>query len=93
MIWLLRRSSTYLAGFDNNQAAFAAHWHFLTDYADNAKKLADQVGFHYKWDARQQNFAHTAAIMFLSSIGQDLPVPVRHQIQAAGRAAGVNRSE
>ena len=60
----------YLAGFDNNRAAFAAHWHFLADYADNAKKLADQIGFHYRWDPRLQNYAHTAAITFLSSSGK-----------------------
>jgi protein SCO1/2 len=63
------KKQTYLAGFDN-RAAFAAHWHFLTDYAGNSKKLADQIGFHYRWDPRIQNFAHTAAIMFLSPTGK-----------------------
>ena len=62
------KKQTYLAGLEKPEAA--AHWHFLTDYADNSKKLADQIGFHYKWDARQQNFAHTAAIMFLSPTGK-----------------------
>jgi protein SCO1/2 len=62
------KKQTYLAGLEKPEAA--AHWHFLTDYADNAKKLADQLGFRYKWDARQQNYAHTAAIMFLSPTGK-----------------------
>lgn len=62
------KKQTYLAGLDMPSAA--AHWHFLTDYANNSKKLADQVGFHYRWDPRQQNFAHTAAIMFLSPTGK-----------------------
>jgi protein SCO1 len=62
------KKQTYLAGLEKPEAA--AHWHFLTDYADNSKKLADQIGFHYKWDPRQQNFAHTAAIMFLSPTGK-----------------------
>lgn len=63
-----KKRQAYLAGFDKPEAA--AHWHFLTDYADNAKKLADQLGFHYRWDARQQNYAHEAAIMFLSPTGK-----------------------
>jgi protein SCO1/2 len=63
-----KKKQAYLAGLEKPEAA--AHWHFLTDYADNAKKLADQLGFHYKWDARQQNYAHEAAIMFLSPTGK-----------------------
>jgi protein SCO1 len=34
------------------------------------KKLADQVGFHYKWDEQQEQFAHAAAIMFLTPDGR-----------------------
>jgi len=45
-------------------------WYFLTDYNENVKKLADQVGFHYKWDPQQEQFAHTAAIMFLTPDGR-----------------------
>jgi len=62
------KKETYLAGLDKPGAG--AHWHFLTDYADNAKKLANQIGFRYRWDARQQNYAHTAAIMFISPEGK-----------------------
>ena len=62
------KKEAYLAGLE--KAGAGAHWHFLTDYADNSKKLADQLGFHYRWDARQQNYAHTAAIMFLSPSGK-----------------------
>jgi protein SCO1/2 len=62
------KKQTYLAGLD--KPAAAAHWHFLTDFADNSKKLADQVGFRYRWDPRQENYAHTAAIMFLSPEGK-----------------------
>ena len=45
-------------------------WHFLTDYEGNVKKLADQVGFRYRWDDRTQQFAHAAAIMFLTPDGR-----------------------
>jgi protein SCO1 len=63
-----KKKQAYLAGLE--KAGTADHWHFLTDYADNAKKLADQLGFHYKWDPRQQNYAHAAALMFLSPTGK-----------------------
>lgn len=62
------KKQTYLAGLDKPEAA--AHWHFLTDYANNSEKLAAQVGFKYRWDPRIQNYAHTAAIMFLSPTGK-----------------------
>src|SRR5207245_2155385 len=45
-------------------------WHFLTDYQGNAKKLADQTGFHYKYDERQQQYAHAAAITVLTPAGK-----------------------
>lgn len=41
-------------------------WHFLTDYQGNARRLAEQVGFDYKWDARAEQWAHAAAIMVLT---------------------------
>jgi protein SCO1 len=45
-------------------------WHFLTDYQGNVKKLAEQIGFRYHYDERQQQFAHAAAIMFLTPEGK-----------------------
>ncbi|HXP84469.1 MAG TPA: SCO family protein [Bryobacteraceae bacterium] len=48
----------------------APGWHFLTDYAGNAKRLADQVGFLYHYDARQDQFAHPAAITILTPQGK-----------------------
>lgn len=48
----------------------ATGWHFLTDKDGNSKKLAEQIGFHYKYDERQQQFAHAAAIMVLTPEGK-----------------------
>lgn len=45
-------------------------WHFLTDYQGNTKRLADQVGFSYRWDEKTQQWAHTAAIMTLTPDGR-----------------------
>jgi len=37
--------------------AAADGWHFLTDYEGNTKRLADQVGFNYRWDAKTEQWA------------------------------------
>jgi len=48
----------------------APGWHFLVDYAGNAKRLADQVGFRYRYDPRQDQYAHPAAITILTGEGK-----------------------
>jgi protein SCO1/2 len=48
----------------------APGWHFLTDRGGNAARLAQQVGFHYRYDARTNQFAHPAAIMVLTPQGK-----------------------
>ncbi len=45
-------------------------WHFLVDEHDNVKKLAEQVGFHYKYSPSQEQYAHAAAIMILTPEGK-----------------------
>jgi len=58
----------YLETYGRPEAATG--WHFLTDYQGNAKRLAEQVGFNYRWDAKTEQFAHAAAIMFLTPDGR-----------------------
>jgi protein SCO1/2 len=48
----------------------APGWHFLIDKDDNAKKLAEQIGFHYRYDPKQKQFAHAAAIFVLTPEGR-----------------------
>lgn len=45
-------------------------WHFLTGEEENIKKLADQVGFKYAWDPREQQWAHSAAGYVLTPEGK-----------------------
>jgi protein SCO1 len=45
-------------------------WSFLTDYQGNTRRLADQVGFNYRWDEKTQQWAHAAAIMLLTPDGR-----------------------
>ncbi|MEO8129682.1 MAG: SCO family protein, partial [Bryobacteraceae bacterium] len=62
----VRKKQMYLESFGKP----ALGWHFLTDYQNNVKKLAAQVGFQYRWDERTHQFAHAAAIMFLTPEGK-----------------------
>jgi len=48
----------------------ATGWHFMVDYQGNAKRLADQIGFNYRWDAKTEQYAHAATIMMLTPDGR-----------------------
>jgi protein SCO1 len=48
----------------------APGWHFLTDYQGNVKRLAEEVGYHYAYDPKIQQFAHASAIMLLTPEGK-----------------------
>lgn len=54
----------------SNYGRPAPGWHFLVDKDQNVKKLADQVGFRYKYDPRLGQYAHAAAIMVLTPEGK-----------------------
>lgn len=51
-------------------ANYNAGWHFLTGSAENAKKLADAVGFHYRWDEATKQFVHAGGIMVATPDGR-----------------------
>ncbi|MCB0394044.1 MAG: SCO family protein, partial [Bdellovibrionales bacterium] len=44
-------------------------WHFLTDRNGSAKKIADQVGFSYKWESESKQWAHPAVAYILTPDG------------------------
>jgi protein SCO1/2 len=44
-------------------------WHFLTGAADQIRRVTDAFGFAYRYDARQKQFAHPAAIYLLTPDG------------------------
>lgn len=60
-----KKKISYLENYERP----APGWHFLTDHEGNVKKLAEQVGFHYRFDGRQEQYAHSAAIMVLTPKG------------------------
>ena len=61
-----QKRASYLANYGRP----AAGWHFLTSDRGSVKKLADQVGFHYRYDDRQSQYAHPAVIMILTPEGR-----------------------
>jgi protein SCO1 len=60
-----KKKAVYLTSYDRP----APGWHFMTDYHGNAKKLAEQLGDHYRWDEPSQQFAHAAVIFILTPAG------------------------
>jgi protein SCO1 len=58
----------YLETYERPEAA--SGWHFLTDHQGSTKRLADQMGFQYRWDEKTQQWAHAAAVMLLTPDGR-----------------------
>ena len=45
-------------------------WHFLVGEEPEIRKVTDAVGFQYRYDARQKQYAHPAAIYLLTPDGR-----------------------
>lgn len=48
----------------------AAGWHFLTGDENEIKSLASQLGFGYRWDENEKQYAHGAGIFVLTPEGK-----------------------
>lgn len=48
----------------------ASGWHFLTGTEENVKKLTDQLGFRFKWNAEAKEYAHASAANILTAGGK-----------------------
>jgi protein SCO1 len=53
-----------------HRAGFNSGWHFLTGSQDAITRLADAVGFHYRWDEATHQFVHAAGIMIATPSGK-----------------------
>ncbi len=49
---------------------FDAGWHFLTGDQQSISKLADAIGFRYRWDDRSKQFIHAGGIMVATPEGK-----------------------
>ncbi len=45
-------------------------WHFLTDYENHTKPLADLVGFKYRYDPKTDQYVHPATFLVLTDEGK-----------------------
>lgn len=52
------------------RAGFNSGWHFLTGSQDSISRLANAVGFHYRWDEPTHQFVHAAGIMIATPDGK-----------------------
>ena len=72
-----KKRIAYLRSYSGKEGADSRHpfeqakagWHFFTAEEANVKKLADQLGFKYKYDDVQQEYAHAAVTYVLTPDG------------------------
>jgi protein SCO1 len=55
---------------DYGRPGAAEGWHVLVGDADTVHQLADAVGFHYRYDAASDQFAHGAGLFVLTPQGR-----------------------
>lgn len=59
-----RKKAAYLDAY--GKEGVAQGWHFLTGEEPAIKQLAQQVGFGYRYDEKEKQYAHSAAIFALT---------------------------
>ena len=62
------KKENYLS--DYGRAGAAGGWHFLTGREEDVRKLADAVGFHYRYIKENGQFAHPTAIFVVTPDGR-----------------------
>jgi len=55
---------------DYGRPGAAQGWHFLVADADTVQHLTDAVGFHYRYDAASDQFAHATGLFVLTPQGR-----------------------
>lgn len=63
-----KKKEQYLESYGRKEAA--SGWHFLTGQESQIQSLAKQVGFGYRWDPKEQQYAHSAVLFLLSPEGK-----------------------
>src|SRR5690606_30189228 len=64
------KKHTYMEEFLNSDATKAQGIHFLTGTEENIKKLAEEVGFKYKWVEENKEWAHASAAILSTPQGK-----------------------
>src|SRR5262245_47197793 len=63
-----QKKSVYLQEYGRPEAS--SGWHFLTGDADSIRQLTKAVGFKYKYDPKDRQFAHASGIMVATPEGK-----------------------
>lgn len=63
-----RKKEAYIQAY--GRPGSAAGWHFLTGEESQLKQLANEIGFGYKYDPVEKQYAHSAAIYTLTPEGK-----------------------
>jgi protein SCO1/2 len=62
------KKETYLEAYGRPDGAKG--WHFLTGEDSQIKKLANQIGFKYRWDESSKQYIHSTAAVLLTPDGK-----------------------
>lgn len=62
------KKASYLKSYGRPEASEG--WHFLTGSEDQVRRLAEQVGFQYKYDEKEKQYAHAAGLFVLTPEGR-----------------------
>jgi protein SCO1/2 len=62
------KKQNYLESYGRPKAS--AGWHFLTGLEEPIQKLASQVGFGFRYDAKDRQYAHSAVVFVLTPGGK-----------------------
>ncbi len=84
------KKKTYLDTYRRPSAAEG--WHFLTGDEESIRRLADAVGFRYRYDPESDEFAHAAGITVLTPQRRDCTLLLRRRVRAARRSPRPDRS-
>ena len=63
-----QKKESYLKAYGRPEAS--AGWHFLTGDEAQIKKLADEVGFGFRYDPAEKQYAHSAGLFALTPEGK-----------------------
>lgn len=63
-----KKKANYIKAYGRPEGA--AGWHFLTGEEASIHKLAEQVGFQFRWDPVEKQWAHVSAAYVLTSSGK-----------------------
>lgn len=63
-----QKKASFIGALGRPEAAQG--WHFLTGTEDQIRKLTSEIGFGYRWDPKEKQYAHSAAVIALTPNGE-----------------------